>query len=170
MFTYLILKKMKKIFILIMIHTCFCISKGNAQSLKRECIASTGSGSVTNGLVIQQTIGQCYDTKPSYSDKLTYTPGFQQPIFKIVNIGISSIEAKVFPNPASKQITIETTTMVKNVTLKVTDVSGKILYFKKFNELKNEVINCSEWANGTYLINLSNSESNLYSAKLIILN
>jgi hypothetical protein len=80
----------------------------------------------------------------------------------------STINAKVFPNPASKQITIESNNTLENVVVQIVDMSGQILLNEKVNEFKSYTIDCAAWANGFYLITLSDSKSDLYSSKLII--
>ena len=140
----------------------------NAQSLKRECIASTTGSSVTsNGTTIQQTIGQPYGTTPNYSNNIKFTPGFQQPIYKIEVIK-STVNVSLFPNPTSELVTIQAASILENVVIQIIDMNGKLLFTEKINELKNYTINCSNWANGVYVITLSDSHNDLYSSKLII--
>ncbi len=140
---------------------------GNAQSLIRECITSTGNYISENGTTVQQTIGQSYGTTSNYSDNIRYNPGFQQPVFTIETIK-SSIDVTVFPNPTSNLITIETLTELKEITLQITNIAGQILFNEKTGVFKSRIIDCSDWANGTYLITLSDPENSLYSSKLII--
>lgn len=142
-------------------------SKGNTQTLKRECVASAGSSIITNGTAIQQTIGQSYGTTSFYTNKTRYNPGFQQPVFSVETIK-SSINATVFPNPSSSQITIETNLTLENVIIQIIELSGKLVLNEKLNEFKSYTINCADWSNGVYLITLSDSKNNLYPSKLII--
>lgn len=138
-----------------------------AQTLKRQCIASTGNCILENGTTVQQTIGQPYGTTSYYSNKTRYNPGFQQPVFSVETIK-STINATVFPNPASNQITIETNLTLENVIIQIIELSGKLVLNEKTNEFKSYTINCADWSNGVYLITLSDSKNNLYSSKLII--
>lgn len=154
--------------------SCFCLlilfvffSKADAQTIKRQCIASTGSYITDNGTTVQQTIGQPYGTTSYYSNKTRFNPGFQQPVYRIETIR-SRINATVFPNPASNQITIETTVLLEDVTIQILDIGGKLLLNENIKEFKNYTIDCSNWSNGTYLISLSDSKNDLYSSKLII--
>lgn len=145
----------------------FFLPKADAQSLKRECIASSGSSVVNNGTSIHQTLGQPYNTTSYYSNNIRFNPGFQQPALRIENVK-STINAKIFPNPTSNQITLETTTLLENATIQIIDMSGKLLFNEKLRELKSFPIDCSNWSNGIYMITLSDAKSNLYSSKLII--
>ena len=146
---------------------CVIYTEGNAQSLQRQCVASAGNCTTINGTSVQQTIGQSYNTTSSYGSNVRYNPGFLQPIFSVETIK-SSISAKVFPNPASKQITIESNSVLENVIVRIVDMSGQILLNEKINEFKNYIVDCAAWANGIYLITLSDSKNDLYSSKLII--
>lgn len=145
----------------------FFLPKADAQSLKRECVASSGSSVVNNGTSIHQTLGQPYNTTSYYSNNIRFNPGFQQPALRVENIK-STINAKIFPNPTSNQITLETTTLLENATIQIIDMSGKLLFNEKLRELKSFAIDCSNWSNGIYMITLSDAKSDLYSSKLII--
>ena len=158
--------KMKELCLALFILLVF-FSTGEAQTVKRQCVASAGSYVSENGITLQQTIGQPYGTAPYYSNTTRFTPGFLQPVFRIENIK-SSIEATIFPNPTSNQITIETTVILENVLVKIIDINGKLLLNKKIDVLKNYTIDCSDWSSGAYLISLSDSKNALYSSKLII--
>ena len=153
------------------------VGRGFAQTLKRQCIASTGNSSSLSilpspigeglGVRFQQTIGQSYGTTSFYTNKTRYNPGFQQPVFSVETIK-SSINATVFPNPTSNQVTIETNLTLENVIIQIIELSGKPVLNEKINEFKSYTINCADWSNGVYLITLSDSKNNLYSSKLII--
>ena len=142
-------------------------SIGSAQTLKRQCVASTGSYVTENGVTLQQTIGQPYGTSPYYSNTTRFTPGFLQPVFRIEIIK-SNINATIFPNPTANQVTIETTIILENVLIQIVDFTGKILLNQKMAEFKTYTIDCSNWSSGAYVISLADSKNNLYSSKLII--
>jgi len=146
---------------------CSGIGRVFAQTLKRQCIASAGNCMLVNGNMVQQTIGQPYGTTSYYNNKIRYNPGFQQPVFSLETIK-SSINATVFPNPTSNQITIETALVLENVIIQIMELSGKLVLNEKINQFKSYTINCAAWSNGVYLIALSDSKNNLYSSKLII--
>lgn len=152
---------------ILLIACCLLSISAFAQTIKRQCIASTGSYITDNGTTVQQTIGQPYGTTSYYSNKTRFNPGFQQPVYRIETIK-SRINATVFPNPASNQITIETTVLLEDVTIQILDISGKLVLNENIKEFKNYSIDCSNWSNGTYLISLADSKNDLYSSKLII--
>lgn len=142
-------------------------SKLNAQTLKRQSISSTGSYMSDNGISVQQIIGQPYNTSAYYSNNTRYNPGFIQPVFRIETIK-STINATIFPNPASNLINIETTLILEDVVLKIMDMNGKLLLNEKIHAFKTYAIDCSYWTSGVYLISMADSKNDLYSSKLII--
>ncbi len=146
---------------------CSFVSNINAQSLQRETIASSGAYVIGNGTLIRQTIGQPYGTSSNYDNGIKFNPGFQQALFSVETIN-STIDLLIFPNPATRQVTIKTTSVLENVNLQIIDANGKILISEKLNEFTSYTANCDTWANGVYLISLYNSKNNLYSSKLII--
>ena len=145
----------------------FFIIQSKSQSLQRQSIACCGTYMINNGTLIQQTVGQPYGTTASYDNSVTYRPGFQQPVFKLEFIH-ANISLKVFPNPATRVVTIESSTMLTDVLVQVNDMSGKILVSQKISEFNSISFNCENWANGFYTISVSDSKNNEYSTKLII--
>ena len=139
----------------------------HSQTLQRESIASGGDYIINQGTLIQQTIGQPYGTQTSYGNQITYRPGFQQPIFKLELIH-STISLKVFPNPASSSVTIQSSTTLADVLIQINDMSGKILISQQISEFNSYSLNCENWANGLYTISVSDAKNNQYSSKLII--
>ena len=162
------MKKNFTIFFILFILFGF-INQINSQVLQRECVASGGTFMSSDGILIQQTIGQPYSTNTYYSNEISYRPGFQQPVFKIQLIQ-STINLSVFPNPATRLVTIQSKDgSIKDVIIQVIDMSGRVLINQQISEFKSYSFNCEDWANGIYIISLSGSQSKRYSAKLEIL-
>ncbi len=158
-------------------HKCFCVvfillglnSQSTAQSVSRQCVASSGGTYLlSNGMLISQTIGQSYGTKADYSNGVSYRPGFQQPVLQIQLIH-TTISLKVFPNPAVNSVTIQSQNVIKDALIQVVEMSGKILIRQQMSELTTYTFNCEDWANGNYIITVSDAQNHLYSSKLIIL-
>jgi hypothetical protein len=146
------------------------ITQSNAQSLQRQCVASSGSFIHSNGILVQQTIGQPYFTGGYYSDEISFHPGFQQSVvFNIDKIKTNpNININLYPNPAVYSVSVESPEIINNATLQIVDISGKIMLNKNFTELKNYLINCETWSNGFYFITVSDSKNNKYTSRLII--
>ena len=139
-----------------------------SQTLQRQSVASGGTFMQTEGATIQQTVGQSYSTIPYYGTGITYRPGFQQPVFRIELIQ-SNITLNVFPNPATRLVTILSTELLKDALVQVADMNGKLLIHEQMSELKTYSFNCETWANGFYMIAVSDSKKRQYSSKLVIL-
>lgn len=142
----------------------------DAQTLQRLSVASGGTSAIGSGMVIQQTIGQPYVTQTFYDNEVTYRPGFQQSAaIKLEPVMLqSALSLDIFPNPAVSTVNINTSELISNATIKVTDMEGKLILNEKISELQTFSIHCENWANGTYLINVSDSQNKKYISKLII--
>lgn len=153
---------------LLVLALVFFNTLSKSQTLQRQSIASGGTYMLNDGTLIQQTVGQSYATDPLYNNEITYRPGFQQPVFKIKLIQ-SAISLNVFPNPASRLVTIQSVETLADVLIQVADMTGKLLIHEKISEFKTYSFNCDQWANGFYMIAVSDGKKRQYSSKLIIL-
>ena len=160
-------KSLNSVFLVTVFLAVFIIH-GKSQTLQRQSIASGGTYMLNDGTLIQQTVGQAYPTGAFYSNEITYRPGFQQPVFKIELI-YSTISLNVFPNPATRLVTIQSSEIIINAHVQVVDMAGKLLINQQISELKTYSFYCDEWANGFYMISVSDEKNKKYSAKLVIL-
>ncbi|MBK7233377.1 MAG: T9SS type A sorting domain-containing protein [Saprospiraceae bacterium] len=71
---------------------------------------------------------------------------------------------KIYPNPSNGHITV--TNLPIGSTLKVLDITGKLLYSLKTNS-ENEIIDTEIFMNGVYSIRLENN-GNLHNKKLVV--
>ncbi|MGB3946981.1 MAG: T9SS type A sorting domain-containing protein [Bacteroidia bacterium] len=152
--------------------TVFCVlvffNLSHAQSLQRQSIGSGGGASFSDGVLVQQTVGQPYSTNTSYDNGIDYRPGFQQPVFKVSLIK-TSINMDVFPNPATSWVTLKSSKTLTNAFFQVVDLNGRLVFKENFNEFNSYTLKCDDWSNGTYLLSLTDQSGNSYSSKLIIL-
>lgn len=74
----------------------------------------------------------------------------------ITGLNPTHFEFSIVPNPAKDLITIEVGTAGLK-TIKVFDLQGKVLLLKSFQGF-TELIDCSQLANGSYIVELSNNE------------
>ena len=105
----------------------FTIYQTKAQSLERQTISSSGSSLFSNGTLIRQTIGQPYSTATNYNNKISFLPGFQQPIFR-TRVIRNDLSLKLFPNPATEYVIIESSYPLKEAIVNVVDNSGKLVF------------------------------------------
>lgn len=70
-------------------------------------------------------------------------------------------QIKVFPNPANTEINVWVDNNVtKTYLVEITDINGKVV-LETYSKSENTILPISQFANGTYVIHLSNSEFNL---------
>jgi len=144
-----------------------------AQSVKRQSISCVGATLLDEGSVVQQTVGQPYNTFAFYENEISVLQGFQQPsLFKVEKITPpeyrKNLKVNVYPNPASYVVTIQGEEIIKNVIVRVTDMEGRLIIARHVPEFQVYSLNCETWANGTYIITLNDENRNMTSLKLII--
>lgn len=159
------IKKLQNPFIVFVLFAF--INQSKAQTLQRQSIGSCGTYMLAEGTLIQQTVGQPYATTTNYNNGITFRPGFQQPVFS-VSLIISSINLTVFPNPATELVTIRSEDILEDANILVMDISGKLLINQQINEFRTFSFNCENWANGVYMISVSDAKLHKYSGKLVI--
>lgn len=144
----------------------------NAQSIKRQSIASYGSSGATEGILFHQSIAQPYQTSAVYGGGVAILPGFQQPVSlkveKLIpgnNLGLS---LKVFPNPATIAVTIQSEKLIPSSLINVVDINGKIIWSEEVNDLVSYTLNCVSWKEGVYFLKVFAGDVNVSSSKLII--
>jgi len=150
----------------------FIIQQGTSQSIKRQFIGCYSSGGISDGIFISQTVGQPFFT-PGYSDNLVvFNPGFQQPVSHSLKTkeqlpGPSRLG--IFPNPAADNFRIETSEVIKNAIVQVTDINGRLIWEEKVPEFGNYQMDCSRWKNGLYFVAVYNVNKQYnYISKVII--
>ena len=143
-----------------------------AQSLQRQGISSYGSTVLTGGATLMQTVGQPYNTSASYGNEISVLPGFQQPVvFEIKDVTpepLRRLDLNVYPNPATYYVTIESREFIEDSFIRVTDMQGKTILDRHVSNLQEHTINCETWANGIYVITVSDGNQTMSSLKLII--
>ena len=147
---------------------CFLISSlnGFSQSIKRQTVASSVGSKSTDGVRVSQTVGQPYHTQTNQSGGISYRPGFQQPVFKTELIE-STLNVSIVPNPAFYSFFIESSDTLKQAVLATYDEAGKLVYSEKIEFFKKHEVHCANWANGIYVITVTDKKNNLISTKLI---
>ena len=119
-----------------------------------------------------QTVGQPFNTAVSYKNKMPILSGFQQPvIFKVETINsvlLKTFKLNVYPNPAIYSVTIKSEKLIENSIIQVTDINGRLIMSDNAMQFQTYSINCETWANGIYIITVSDKDQNVSSLKLTI--
>jgi len=159
-------------FLSVLLILSFIPGAGNAQGIKRQNIGSYGSGGNSDGLFIGQTIGQPFFTSGYYDNQVGLIPGFQQPlVFSISTVKQIPVLTRlgVFPNPAISIVNIETPEVVENAIVRITDISGRVIWEERIPEFSSYQMDCSRWQSGLYFITVFDVNKRFsYLSKVII--
>lgn len=140
------------------------------QKVIRQSIGSMGKTYDSSGLMIQQSTGVVYNTKPSYDTELESRPGFIQPNNISIDVLNSSftkpILINVFPNPTAYNVAFKTEENLENLVLTVNNVAGELIFSENLSSLENYFLNCKAWPSGNYFIKLIDENQRIYIAKL----
>ena len=155
---------MKKTFLSIFL--VFSLFEMNAQSVYWQTISSVGgSHSMSNGLRVNQSIGQM--SMPGFSSKknISVLSGYQQPNISIRTKDFSINETlTVFPNPSRDVITVRfSETNSGNVKLSVIDLSGREILSSN-NSILNKQLSLSleQLSSASYILKISTKNRVFY--------
>ena len=142
----------------------------HGQSLIRESIGTMGFSAQIGQYQIQSAIGQPYGTTTTTVDNTAYRPGFIQPVTVVSAVSSASLKLKVYPNPATTSVTIESDGTLIGVNVRITDLHGKVVHQIELNQTEKVQIDCSAWSDGTYFISVYDSANKVQTSKMIINN
>lgn len=99
-----------------------------AQSLSPTVVASAGNHASAGNVQLCYTVGEVAVTTVSGGSSII-TQGFHQPIEVTSGIAEGEIPGniKVFPNPASHEVFVETELQSEQLTAAITDLQGRIV-------------------------------------------
>ncbi|MGA3013851.1 MAG: T9SS type A sorting domain-containing protein [Bacteroidales bacterium] len=135
---------MKKIVLLFAI--CFSLSTLQAQIISPEIITTDGGFYSNSAVMLSFGEGVVVDfcsLKQSNS---------------IINLGIVPNSIKIYPNPATDKITIETTGTVKEINLAIINIDGQQLITRQTTDPKTS-IDISTFPSGVYFVRLTNDKT-----------
>lgn len=169
-------RPLNKLCLAIILVLSFAMMQTSAQSVKRECIASSSGLIVSKGISVQQTIGQAYSAVSNYSEGIIYRPGYQQPVTNKSSVKAKpatpntfSQEIDVYPNPSSVSFNVEFQEACKSVKIDIRDITGKLIWEEYLFDVKKCEVPCADWTAGMYLITLYNYDNQQqYNSKILI--
>ena len=142
------------------------------QTIARQSISSYGATSLTGGVTLSQTAGQSYSTSTGNKVNPTVNQGFQQPgtfvIEKVKYDLPGELDIKIFPNPSSSKVFINSTKELGNCSIKIVNYQGRCLISEKVTQFTNYQLNCETWVNGIYIITITDMNNNTQTSQLII--
>ena len=150
-------------------------STSNAQNFTiiRSNIGVSGSSNAivvgNRKYVISESIGQASVIGTYSKNGYTVIQGYQQQHFfnKKTLFNNTSLNAKVYPNPFKEHITITFNETIKtDVYISLHDISGRLLFIKKYKVDNTLNISLPTESQGMYFLNISANQKQ-FSTKLI---
>ena len=136
--------------------------------IAQEVISSSGSSFENSDARLSWTLGEPV-IETFTSDQSVLTQGFQQSkltVTAINQISDNSIRIKVYPNPVTSQLTIETGKNEK-FNFSLIDLNGKVLIKKEVKEFV-ETVDMQAFIPGSYFLTVfSNNGKQLQTFKVI---
>lgn len=161
----------RKLLIIMFVLVPLGFGKVCGQKIIRQSISSLSSGANLHGLYVNQTVGQPFSTVPSFDSKLLVNPGFQQflrPGTRKQESPMDFSNLTVYPNPATSEIHVNSG-FPEGTYLKVTDMTGRMVYSSQEVPEQQFTINCSEWKSGLYIISVINLKNQaIQTSKILI--
>lgn len=141
----------------------------NAQTISKTIIGSTGKTFSNGNAKISLTIGEPIVGLMTASGVQLGNGFYPSLDLQSLNNSEPSFDNQiiVYPNPSSQSIFISHLTL-ETFFVEIHDVNGKLLFNDKVN--KEQPINISSFAKGTYLITVTNTENKKYNTYKIIKN
>ena len=137
-------------------------------SIAQQNTLPAGGEATGAGGSVSYSVGQIDYTSISASAG-NVNQGVQQP-YEI--FAVSGIEEKanlisaVFPNPTSGLLTIELSEVSDNLSIQLTDLTGRILFNQRLQSLQT-VLDVSSYATGEYLLIVTSNDTSLNTLKII---
>lgn len=166
---------------ILLIIGCFSISLwAGAQSMNLSLLAVAGEVSHTTSMSIQWTVGE---TSVDYHNTTNgiLTEGFIQPTTEVIEIPSfilndgnatagNDVQINIWPNPVQDFLNIEMKGQSEeNYSLNLFDINGKQLLSQNFDPyLKKHQLNLNATSEGTYLLQISQTERSHIRSFLII--
>jgi hypothetical protein len=157
---------MKKTIPFILFLTLLLSENSSAQSFTPSVIGSAGTYATSSGGSMAWTIGEIMVETYSGTNNF-FTQGFHQPdtatITLVQNYSFSTFA--VYPNPTSGVFFIDLPASLGNYMIEVFDAQGKLIKRESIStsiQTRHEV-SIGEFANGIYLLNISNQEANIFN-------
>lgn len=174
-----------KVYLLILFTCCFVFlakaqnnnvlsNQSKSYKLLRSNIGIAGSSktiATSNGnYKISQSIGQSSVIGTNYNKGYYLRQGYQQPSSNIEIIkeyNSHNLKATIYPNPFEKSVSISfNETIDSELSFLIYDISGKVIYSRKFNASQYIELNLSNISQGTYLLKVL-SKNKIFNTKLI---
>ena len=139
-----------------------------AQDTNLELISTAGDSYQNNSYQLDWAIGEIA-VKTFSSDSQILTQGFHQgslEISTLINHSDFDINMKIYPNPTSSYIHLNTEIITEKLSVNITSLSGTTIFSGEICTSPWQ-FNFSSYAAGTYILLVSNKNKPLKSFKII---
>ena len=146
-----------------------CFSGIWSQQITRSVISPFGNSTIKNDVYLSQTAGQPSGFSALNTSENRINQGFEQAIIREI-MQFNFMDWSLFPNPNSGSFQIlVTATQAKSYTLKISDISGKLIYSEAdLVGLQHSIKLDNMLSKGSYLVHIT-TDTGLSSSKLFIL-
>ena len=79
----------------------------------------------------------------------------------------TGVNILVYPNPTASIVTFNPEKEVKNCSLSVYNSSGQLVETFEAERLKEHTIDCSDWPNGSFFVDIKTEEGQSYKSKIV---
>lgn len=136
----------------------------SAQKVYPQILSSAGNSNQTNTMTIEWTLGELSITTISGPTTMI-TQGFHQPRYVITALDeiLETLgKINVYPNPTTDIVYMEMAfDKVRSVQVGLTDLSGKLLFKKKYvGQNMHESVSFGNLPNGSYIMNFILDDNN----------
>lgn len=146
----------------------------NSYTLIRSTTGISGSSSTHltpyGRYLLSQSIGQSSIIGTGSNAGYTLRQGYQQPSILadvIQGIDDNELDATIYPNPFQHSIFISFGERItKDIEIDLFDITGKLIFSKKFSPSQQVRLSITDISNGSYIINVRSSNKRI-SATLI---
>jgi hypothetical protein len=136
-------------------------------------MGSSGSSQnveTSNGIYkVSQSIGQASVIGTHATNGYILRQGYQQPLsdVKRVKMLYYSLQAKVYPNPFSRFLTITFSDIIRNdISVKIFDINAKVIHTQEFLPAQEVELNINTISIGTYFLKVTSGRKH-FNTKLI---
>lgn len=135
-----------------------CVAVGNGANIY---VAGTFFGTTANF-----GTNTLFNTDPSGFSKDFFIARIDM-VTGISNPTLSNLRVSIFPNPASKEFTIQFADKIKQVTISLFDLSGNLLYKKNSSQTQSVTLQTMNLPAGIYLVKIEDQKSVITKKVLI---
>lgn len=165
-FTFVEIKYLMRIIILLLLSTSLTFYRSHAQSAPQTVVASAGAFTTFSGGSMSWTLGEVM-TETYAPTGYFFTQGFNQPDTMYLTL-VAEPAAQiisVYPNPVVENLVIDFSLTKGAYLIEIMDMQGQLLRKESMPDNQGRMnISFREFANGMYLINVINPVLNTRSS------